>query len=144
MFMAILSAPSVVHLHSMIVVCFNNNISVRLIFGTVITISICNFQGLLFQIRSRRHGRREFPKVHTDLGEEGMGSTGLLLRQRGRGHVDAVRRSDGRRMAPVRAHSVATQVINRARTFEYFHDTVIKQLYNNNNNYLHCTVRYYK
>jgi len=62
-----------------------------------------------------------------------MGSTGLLLRQRGRGHVDAVRRPDGRRMAPVRAHLVALRVINRARTFEHFRDSVLKQFYNNYN-----------
>jgi len=46
----------------------------------VITLVVCNFQGLLFQIRSWRYGRRQFAKVYTKLGEEKMGATGFLLR----------------------------------------------------------------
>lgn len=62
-----------------------------------------------------------------------MGSTGLLLRQRGCGNVDAVRRPNGRRMASVRAHSVVTRVINRARTYEHIHGSVIKEFHINYN-----------
>lgn len=60
------------------------------------------FQGLLFQIRGRRHGGRELSKVHAHGGEETVGPAVVLLRQRRGGHVDAVRRADGRRMASVR------------------------------------------
>lgn len=35
-----------------------------------------------------------------------MGSASVLLRQRGRGHVDVIRRADGRRMATVRKNII--------------------------------------
>jgi len=78
----------------------------------VITLVVCNFQGLLFQIRSWRYRRRQFAKVHTKLGEEKMGETGFLLRQRGGGYVDAFRSPNRRRMASVRAYSILMRIIN--------------------------------
>lgn len=54
-----------------------------------------------------------------------MESTGLLLRQRGRGHVNAVRRANRRRMASVRAHSVVTSY----EPSKSFRDHVIRLLF---------------